>query len=77
MGWGEQSEGRRNDKDKDTAGKMRGGGQGSGDRLEQGTRLAKSEWWGCIHSTNTVEYPQGAKHRGGLSATKGLVNKVR
>lgn len=31
----------------------------------------------CTHSTNTVEYPQGAKHRGGLSATKGQRNKVR
>lgn len=27
------------------------GGQESGDRLEQVTRLEKSEWWGCIHST--------------------------
>lgn len=48
-----QSGGRRRDKDKDTAQEMGGGagGQESGDRLEQVTRLEKSEWWGCIHST--------------------------
>lgn len=40
-----QSEGRRDDKDKVTAGETRGGGGwGSGDRPEQGTRLEKSEW---------------------------------
>lgn len=73
------SAGMRNDKDKDTAGELAGGGggQGSGDRLEQGTRLEKSEWWGCIHATNTVEYPQGDTQGGGLSTTQGLVNKVR
>lgn len=43
----------------------------------QGGGQEKSEWGERIHSTNTVECPQGTKHRGGLSPTKRLVNKVR
>lgn len=67
---GRQLVGRRDDKDKDTVGEMEWMvARGSGDRLEQGTKLEKSGG-GCIHSTNTTVYP-GAKHREGLSTTKG------
>lgn len=66
------SAGMRNDKDKDTAGELAGGGggQGSGDRLEQGPRLESQSGGDAFMPRTLLSIHKGPSREGGFQQHK-------